>query len=216
MSKRILLLACSAPVLLFTVVAAQRAGRAAAPAGVPEDIRLQSGCFQVSYRFLEPGRKADEPTTTKEWITLDAPRADGPVSLTHIGIFDDSPTWHFKDVWTRRPGGAWKLEVFGRRGPRFSCESKFEGNRLHCKAPNAGKPLRDRDRTDYDKLHRGISLFIQPKFWAMQEYNDKVKDDGKLVNVEVGLVEYQRLDDKDCEVARKNPPKDLTPPSAPR
>jgi hypothetical protein len=212
MSKRILLLACGATALLITVVAAQPAVRAAAPAAVPDDIRLQSGCFQVSYRFIEVGKPTETISSAKEWITLEAPKGDGPVTLTHIGIFDDSPVWHFKDVWTRRPGGAWKMETYGRRGLRYGCEAKFEGNRLHCRAPNAGKPQRDKDRKDYDKLHRGISLYIQPKFWAMQEYNDKVKDDGKLVNVEVGLVEYQRLEDKACDIARKNPP---NPPAIP-
>jgi hypothetical protein len=179
-------------------------GARAAPA-VPDAIRLQSGCFRVSYRFLEPGRPADEPATVKEWIVLEA-KDQGPVTLTHIGVFGGEPTWHFQDVWSKRPDGAWRLEVMGRNGPRYRCEGKFVDNRLHCKAPGAAKPLRDKSRTDYDKLDRGISLYVRPQMWAQQEYNDKLKNDGTLVSVEVGLIEYQRLDDKECAVAQKNPP----------
>ncbi len=182
----------------------------AAPVGaggpdVPEPIRQQAGCFQVSYRFLEAGKPAAEPTSTKEWISL-ASKEPGAVTLTHIGIFGDDPTWHFQDVWSKRPDGAWRLQVMGRGGPRYTCEGKFVAGRLHCRAPGASKPLRDKDRKDYDKLDRGISLLVGPKAWAQQEYNDKVKADGTLVSVEVGLVEYQRLDDKACAAAQKNPP----------
>jgi hypothetical protein len=177
---------------------------AAAPV-VPDAIRLQAGCFQVSYRFLEPGRPSGEPTTVKEWIALEA-KDQGPVTLTHVGVFGGQPTWHFQDVWSKRPDGAWRLEVMGRNGPRYRCEGKFVDNRLHCKAPGAAKPLRDKERTDYDKLDRGISLYVRPQLWAQQEYNDKLKSDGTLVAVEVGLIEYKRLDDKECEAAQKNPP----------
>jgi hypothetical protein len=174
---------------------------AAAPA-VPDAIRLQAGCFQVSYRFLEAGRPGGEPTTVKEWIALEA-KDQGPVTLTHVGLFGGQPTWYFQDVWSQRPDGAWRLEVMGRNGPRYRCEGKFVDNRLHCKAPGAAKPMRDQKRTDYDKLDRGISLLVGPKLWAVQEYNDKMKNDGTLVAVEVGLVEYQRLADNDCAVAHK-------------
>jgi hypothetical protein len=175
-----------------------------APAEVPDVIRWQAGCFQVTYRFLEPGRPGEEPTTVKEWIGLEA-KEGGKVILTHVGLFGGEPTWHFQDVWSKRPDG-WRLEVMGRHGPRYSCDGKFVANRLHCKAPGAAKPLRDKKRADYDKLDRGISLYVRPQLWAQQEYNDKLKNDGTLVSVEVGLVEYQRLDDKECAAAQKNPP----------
>jgi hypothetical protein len=192
------------PVVLLGLCALPSPARSAAPT-VPEDIRLQAGCFRVSYRFAEAGRPSEEATTVKEWIALEA-KDQGAVTLTHIGLFGGQPTWHFQDVWSKRPDGSWRLEVMGRNGPRYRCEGKFAGSRLHCKAPGAAKPLRDKDRTDYDKLDRGISLHVRPQLWAQQEYNDKVKNDGTLVSVEVGLVEYQRLDDKECAAAQKNPP----------
>ena len=179
---------------------------AAADAPVPEAIRQQAGCFKVSYRFLEVGKPADEPISTKEWIALSS-KDPAAVTLTHVGIFDDNPVWHFQDVWSKRPDGAWRLQVMGRAGPRYTCEGKFVAGRLHCRAPGAAKPLRDKDRKDYDKLDRGISLQVGPRAWAQQEYNDKVKNDGTLVAVEVGLVEYQRLEDSACAAAQKNPPK---------
>ncbi len=200
--RKALLLIGSAPLLLL---AASGPARSAAPA-LPDAIKQQAGCFQVTYRFLEPGHPHEEPTSVKEWIALSA-KEQGPVTLTHIGVFGGTPTWHFEDVWSKQPDGAWRLEVMGRAGPRYRCEGKFlPGNRLHCKAPGAAKPLRDKERTDYDKLDRGISLHIQPKLWSQQEYNDKVKADGSLVAVEVGLIEYKRLDDKECAAAQKNPP----------
>src|SRR6202008_2697921 len=128
------------PVLAALLPAATRA---AAPT-IPDAIRLQAGCFKVSYRFAEAGRPSEEPTTVKEWIALEA-KEQGPVTLTHVGIFGGDPTWHFQDVWSKRPDGSWRLEVMGRKGPRYRCEGKFVDNRLHCKAPGAAKPLRDKD-----------------------------------------------------------------------
>jgi hypothetical protein len=199
-----LALAGCVPILLL---AAAGPGRAGAPA-LPDAIRLQSGCFEVTYRFAEPGQASEAPTTVKEYIALQAKgdKPDAPVTLTHIGIFGGKPTWHFEDVWSKRPDGAWRLQVMGRNGPRYTCEGKLSADRLHCKAPGAAKPLRDKERTDYDKLDRGISLFVRPQMWAQQEYNDKLKNDGTLVSVEVGLIEYKRLDDKECASAQKNPP----------
>ena len=172
---------------------------------MPDAIRLQAGCFQVSYRFLEPGRPREEPTTVKEWIALEA-KDQGPVTLTHIGVVRRPAHLALPGRLEQAPDGAWRLEVMGRSGPRYRCEGKFVGSRLHCKAPGAAKPLRDKERTDYDKLDRGISLHVRPQLWAQQEYNDKVKSDGTLVAVEVGLIEYKRLDDKECAAAQKNPP----------
>jgi hypothetical protein len=180
--------------------------RGAAAEPVPESIRQQAGCFKVTYRFMEAGRPAEEPISAKEWIALDD-KDPAAVKLTHVGIFGSDPMWHFQDVWSKRPDGAWRLQVLGRGGPRYTCEGKFVAGRLHCRAPGAAKPMRDKERKDYDKLDRGISLQVGPKAWAQQEYNDKVKNDGTLVAVEVGLVEYQRLEDSACAAAVKNPPK---------
>jgi hypothetical protein len=184
---------------------APSSARAADPA-VPDAIRQQAGCFKVTYRFVEAGRPAEEPISTKEWIAIDS-KDPAAVKLTHVGIFEAEPVWHFQDVWIRRPDGAWRLQVFGRGGPRYTCEGKFAAGRLHCRAPGAPRPLRDKDRKDYDKLDRGISLWVGPQSWSQQEYNDKVKSDGTLVAVEVGMVEYLRLQDSACAVAQKNPPK---------
>jgi hypothetical protein len=181
-------------------------GRAeAGESPLPAAIRQQAGCFSVTYRFIEPGRPTEDINAAKEWI---APRKNDRkgVTLTHIGLFGGSPTWHFEDVWSPRPDGGWRVEVMGRNGPRYTCEGKFVDGRLSCKAPGAAKPLRDKDRKDYDKLDRGISLLVRPRYWVQQEYNDKVKGDGTLVAIEVGLVEYQRLEDSACAAASKQYP----------
>jgi hypothetical protein len=192
------------PICLLAAAAAP--ALAAAPEPVPEPIRLQTGCFRVTYRFLEPGHPTEAITNGKEWIVLG--KKDGAHSLTHVGIFGGDPTWHLQDVWTKLPDGSWRLAVFGRGGgpPRYSCEGKFAAGRFHCKALGAPKPLRDEKRTDYDKLDRGISLFMQPKMWAQQESNEKVKNDGSLVSVEVGLIEYERLEESACAAAKKQFP----------
>ena len=104
------------------------------------------------------------------------------MTLTHVGIFDDQPVWHFQDVWSKRPTVPGRLQVMRRNGPRYTCEGKFVAGRLHCRAPGAAKPLRDKDRTDYDKLDQGIFLAgAAPGPGRQQEYNDKVKTDGTLV-----------------------------------
>ena len=187
-------------------IARAMAAEPAKPEPVPEAIRQQTGCFRVTYRFLEPGHATESITNGKEWIVLG--KKDGGHSLTHVGIFGGDPTWHLQDVWTKLPDGSWRLAVFGRGGgpPRYQCEGKLAADRFHCKAAGAPRPLRDEKRTDYDKLDRGISLFIRPQMWAQQESNEKVKSDGSLVSVEVGLIEYQRLEETACAAAKKEFP----------
>jgi hypothetical protein len=189
--------------LCLALIAA--AAPAAADEPVPEPIRLQVGCFKVTYRFIEPGRPTFTISDAKEWIQL--AEREGGWQLTHVGIVGKEPMLHFKEYWTKLSDGSWRLGVYGRDdSPRYLCESRFVRNRFQCRAPGAVKPMRDDKRADYDKLDRGIALLMLPQRWVQQEANDKVKKDGSLVAIEAGLVEYDRLDDKKCEAAHKQFP----------
>jgi hypothetical protein len=180
---------------------------AAEEQAIPRPIRDLSGCFNVSYRYVEDGvhDKAIGPGAI-EWIALK--RREGGYSLQHVGIQDSEVVKHWREEWMAA-GPEWQQRVYGPFGAfRYACRGQFQFNQLRCLSPEAPKPLRDRKRTDYAKLDRENILQITPKGWVQSEVNLKKTQDGRVVSSEIGWNEYRRIDEQACEAAKRLFPSD--------
>ena len=169
------------------------------PSSVPEHIQNLQGCFRVSYRFVEDGKRDYEVKDVLEWITLQ--RQSGAYLIQHYALIDGDVMQHFNETWSVLGDGRWRQDV----GPsRYTCISQVRMGQLHCSSPGAPKPIRDQARDDYDLLNRVSTIQISPRGWVQTETNDKVTKAGDVVATEVGWVEYRRIDDEPgCENARK-------------
>jgi len=171
-------------------------------ASAPAHIQNLQGCFRVSYRFVEDGRRDLEIKDALEWITLK--QQPGAYLIQHYGLIGEV-TQHFTETWSPLQDGRWRQDV----GPsRYTCISEVRMGQLHCSSPGAAKPTRDQ-REVYDLLNRVSTIQITPKGWVQSEMNDKVTKEGKVVATEVGWIEYRRTaDDSACDE-----PKNVTPAS---
>jgi Family of unknown function (DUF6607) len=174
---------------------------------IPQQIHHLSGCFRVSYRYVEDGIHDKEiDRGVIEWVALS--RIAGGYSLQHVGLSPNEAMQHWREDWIER-GSEWQQRVYGPSGVfRYECRGKFQLNQLRCLSHGAPKPLRDRQRTDYDKLDRENILQITPGGWVHLQVNLKVTNDGKVVSNELGWNEYRRIDEKACEEVKKRFPSD--------
>lgn len=191
------------------LVAALSVTAIAEEAAAPAHVKNLSGCFKVSYRFVEDGKHDYEIPQAFEWIQLREEK--GVFRAQHYGVgeeFGGQIMKHFYENWTALPNGTWRQDVHGPSGAhRYTCESAVRFGQLRCESKGAPRPLRDSKRTDYDKLNRGTTIQVTPRGWVQNEINDKVDKAGKVVATEVGWVEYRRLaDEKPCEQAKKEFP----------
>jgi hypothetical protein len=175
--------------------------RAAAelPSSPPVHIQNLRGCFRVSYRFVEDGKRDYEIKDVLEWITLK--QQSGAYLIQHYGLIGVGEIiQHFTETWSLLQDGRWRQDV----GPsRYTCISEVRMGQLHCSSPGAAKPTRDQ-RQVYDLLNRVSTIQITPKGWVQSEMNDKVTKAGQVVATEVGWIEYRRTgDDSPCENAKK-------------
>jgi hypothetical protein len=192
--------------LVGIAVAGVSVGAAPVPAAPPHLGNLQ-GCFQVSYRFVEDGIHDYEIKAALEWITVT--EASGGYLVTHYGLDGNSVTEHFKEYWTRLSDTRWRQQIGSPEAPRYTCESVVRFGQLRCASPGAAKPLRDRQRTDYDLLNRFSTIQVTPAGWVQNEVNDKVTKAGTVVATEVGWIEYRRTpDEASCQRAKALHPGD--------
>jgi hypothetical protein len=99
----------------------------------------------------------------------------------------------------RHPDGSFTQTVIGPSGdPRYACTAPFQFHQWRCATPGAPKPLRDRERTDYQTLDRENTLQITPKGWVQAENNTKCTAAGVAVANELGWNEYRRVDEARC------------------
>lgn len=185
-------------------------------AGGAESVERLSGCFEVTYRFVEDGEHdalspdygLEEPVV--EWIGFERAEEDRFV-LVHAALRQGRAVPHFHEVWRHRPAQErWRHEVWNRtpgdpdRELRYACESTWEMNRWECAAGRAEKPFRDSgapfgfDRDDYDVLDRTNILLVTPRGWVHNEHNRKTTEDGALVSYELGWITYERIDRSRC------------------
>ena len=183
-----------------------------------EIIELLTGCFEVTYRFVEDGTQdifSDDyglTNPTKEWVGLRR-TGDQTFQLQHALFVGPRPLAHWYEVWTQQPDTrAWTQEVWGGTpGPdsevRYGCTAPWVGNRWECHAGRAEKPLRD-DSRDYDWLDRTNILHVTPKGFVQNEHNRKMRASGEVVSSELGWITYARRDEEQCAPATERFPKE--------
>lgn len=189
----------------------------------PEFVKNLGGCYAVSYRFVEAGRKDyilpnEHMKEVNEWITVkDTDKKSFHVQ--HYGVYKDQETGkyetmvHFGEDWSSADGVTWVQRVLSPSGAevRYTCSSPVKFGQFRCQELNAAKPQRDINRKDYDVIKRLTTVQIKPEAWIQVEVNEKVKvgADKKetVVSSEVGWIEYKKLaDDKVCADAKKEFP----------
>lgn len=176
----------------------------------PKDvIKNLSGCFKVTYRFVEDGARDTRFDLWQgeeyfEWISLK--ETNSSLRLQHYGIAATHAMKHWLEEWSETPDHSWTQKVFNPSGTelRYECTAPLHFNQWRCRADHAAKPfIRDRERTDYETLERENTLQITPKGWIQVEVNNKVDKDGVTVSNEVGWNEYLRVDETKCDSAKQ-------------
>jgi hypothetical protein len=176
----------------------------------PKDvIKGLSGCFKVTYRFVEDGKHDSRFDLWQgkeyfEWISM---REEGAVlRLQHYGVAGGNAMKHWREDWVETADHAWNQKVYNPNGSelRYECTAPIRFNQWSCEAGKAAKPvIRDRNREDYEVLFRRNTLQVTPQGWVQVEINDKLDKNNVVVSNEVGWNEYSRVDIAKCDAARK-------------
>jgi hypothetical protein len=144
-----------------------------------------------SSRAGAPGRCASSAPSGEE--------QDGVYAFQHYGIVKGRRLKHWREEWRGHPDGAFTQTVLGpSENLRYTCTAPFQFNQWRCATPGAPKPLRDRERTDYQTLDRENTLQLTPQGWVQAEHNTKRTAAGVAVANELGWNEYRRVDEGRC------------------
>jgi hypothetical protein len=176
---------------------------------VPPFIRNMSGCFLVTYRFVEDGTHDEYIGETPERVDLS--EDNGVYSLQRYGIVENDLMKHFREDWSsvanEKGNILWTQKVYSPNGSfRYECSSSLTFNQFHCETKNAPKPRRDRNRSDYTTMDRSHKIQVTPLGYVQAENNLKIASDGKVVSSEVGWIEYKRVEASKCELQIKPQP----------
>jgi hypothetical protein len=170
--------------------------------GSEELLKKMSGCFAVSYRFVENGTNDVDIKGSFEKISADKAE-NGTLVFQHTGVLENQEFKHLREEWTSLPGNFWQQKVYGPTGTfRYECIGRFELGQMRCLAPAAPKPVRDRERKDYENLDRENTIQITDKGWVQMERNVKRNAEGLAVSREVGWVEYRKTEAASCNVTQ--------------
>lgn len=182
----------------------------ATAAEVPEFLRLSTGCFEVSYRYVEEGAKVVPVyrETSHEWVVLK--EIEGTYHLKHYGIVgqdEEKMTMaHWTQVWRTVSDQKW-LQIVGSPSgvERYRCEAPVTGEKgsyqRTCLATGAPKPRRDKDRKDYETLDRRHIISFSTWGWSDVQKNVKRAKNGESVADEVGWNDYRKVDESHCRLA---------------
>jgi hypothetical protein len=190
----------SLPAVVWVALLAWSAVSVAQGSATPsEPLKHLSGCFAVSYRFVENGVHDKNITGDLfEEITVDA--KDGGWAFQHWGVFKGRRIKHWREEWRRNADGSFTQAVIGPfEDARYECTATFRFNQWRCATRGAPKPQRDRARTDYQTLDRENTLQITPRGWVQAENNVKRDAAGVAIANELGWNEYRRVDATKCE-----------------
>ena len=166
----------------------------------PSFIKNLSGCFGVTFRYIEDGLHNKEIKDNFESITL---VTEGKTyKLQHLLIVDHQSQKHWREEWTELQDGRWSQKVVGPfEDFRYECAAPLQFNQWRCTSLKSPKPRRDRARTEYETLDRENTLQITDRGWVQNENNIKRSKDGKAVSNELGWNEYRRVEDSKCQGA---------------
>ena len=100
------------------------------------------GCFRVSYRFVEDGRRDFEIKDALEWITLK--QRPGAYLIQHYELIGVGEViQHFAETWSLLQDGHWRQDV----GPsRYTCISEVRIGQFIAPHPAPQNPLATKDR----------------------------------------------------------------------
>lgn len=181
----------------------------------PPFFKMLSGCFQVTYRYVEEGKVVypNYYESGYEWIALQSATADS-AELRHYGIFSENGKpmviKHWGQSWKLEQGNTWKLSVLSPSDTvRYTCSSDIEISPIsskmifqrRCAANGTPKPRRDMHRKDYETLDRVHIWNMTNTGWQDVQKNVKRAKDGSKVADEVGWNEYKRVDPTFCKDA---------------
>jgi hypothetical protein len=193
---------------------------------VKEVFENLSGCFEVTYQFVESGGETDKTyDPIYEWVrSKEFDLEKGRVVLEHIGQYPkknpqkgEDPfvvQYHWREEWTRKDNGkTWVQSVYGpylSDNFRYECEGQWKFGQLHCHADEAAKPRRDRKRDDYDYLKRINNIQVNAERWIHGQRNLKFARNNSgedlLVSTELGWNRYERIDEEICRPAQEANP----------
>jgi hypothetical protein len=163
-------------------------------------IRLMSGCFRVTFNYVEDGAHDAfyEPVYEKARVV-----SDDPLTIERILIVEGKEQKHWSEQWSPIQNSVWRQEVTGPFGDfRYACEGEWIKNQWTCTAEHAPKPRRDAARP-YRDLTRKNTLQINSKRWVHAQSNTKWTSNLEIYSVELGWNVYDRVDDGPCLVAQK-------------
>ena len=166
-----------------------------------EVLKNLSGCFQVSYRYVEDDtHELDLKGDLFEYVTYEA--RSSSQFFQHYGIQENQAMKHWSEEWSTDAQGNQVQRVFSPSGVvRYTCTAPMVLNQFRCTTTGSPKPTRDWGRTDYVNLDRENTLQFTAKGWVQAENNIKRDAAGKMVSNEIGWNEYKRVDDKNCDPA---------------
>lgn len=194
---------------------------------IPAFIQNLSGCFQVTYQYVEDLPNAPKEITnyqvqSKERIILQkSTDNDTHFRLVHWGFVGDpnKPTVvkHWENDFTLTGKDAagnptWHQRVYQVDGKtlRYECLAPAQTNRVatirRCEANGTKMPQRHyskgRHREDhpfhYDKLDRIHIYRVSVQGWSDVQRNTLRKKDGTALSTEMGWNEYRRITDAEC------------------
>lgn len=167
-------------------------------------IRAMSGCYEVTFHFVETGttdphypiRSKEYTEHGLEWVEID--RDEGTLlSLQHILITPNGPLKHWRQQWEYEPTNAlyfkgnatWKTESISPElsagkwiqrvyqvddSPRYECVSAWNGSEWQC-STYAPLPRREfSQRSDYNVLDRTNKHIITADGWLHDQDNRKL------------------------------------------
>src|SRR5215210_5693522 len=101
--------------LLFGFVTLSIISRAVAYAGSKDLIKTLSGCFKVTYRFVEDGTRDTRFDLWQgeeyfEWIALK--ESDSIYRFQHYGVAGENAMKHWREDWSENPDHTWTQRVY--------------------------------------------------------------------------------------------------------
>jgi hypothetical protein len=163
-------------------------------------IKNLSGCFRVSFDYVEDGEHNQFIDSLYEWVGQKPGTSE--FALQHIGVVEGKAFKHWREEWKENEDQTWKQTVIGPfEDFRYECSAPIEKNQWRCTAKGAPKPRRDKDRKDYVKLDRENTIQSTSKAVVQAENNIKRDKNGNAVTNEIGWNKYLKVDESFCKPA---------------
>ncbi|MBX9702695.1 MAG: hypothetical protein K2X39_00945 [Silvanigrellaceae bacterium] len=166
-----------------------------------EVLKRMSGCFKVTYTYVEDGThdKQYPPSYEKAELTEE----NGVLIFQRTLFAQDMVVPHWREEWklTDEDRNRWEQSVFGPKNElRYQCSGDLTFNQWRCLVPHALKPRRDivDSKRPYSSIQRENILQITENRWIHVQINQKHLEDKTPYSNEVGWNEYVKVADEFC------------------